>query len=105
MGTGCIYKLAQNPNTQTENIKVILTQVEETGMTKLNLRKKQIFQTQFSETSFMELTTPRSGTHIKWRRGDLIGEGAYAKVYQCLNIVTGELLALKTFYVKFTIDK
>ncbi|OMJ91662.1 hypothetical protein SteCoe_5689 [Stentor coeruleus] len=94
MGTGCIYKIGHNPNTQTEGINL-----EKTNVIKLNLRKKQIFQTQFSEASFMELTTPRSGTHIKWRRGDLIGEGAYAKVYQCLNIITGELLALKTFYI------
>ncbi|OMJ80168.1 hypothetical protein SteCoe_19620 [Stentor coeruleus] len=34
--------------------------------------------------------------HIpKWKRGALIGEGAYGKVYECLNLVTGELHAVK----------
>lgn len=35
-----------------------------------------------------------SGRPIKWQRGDLIGEGTYAKVYQCLS-EGGELLAVK----------
>jgi mitogen-activated protein kinase kinase kinase ANP1 len=35
-------------------------------------------------------------THsIHWRKGNLIGEGAYGKVYECLNIETGEILAVK----------
>lgn len=49
----------------------------------------------------MELSTPRFGRYIKWRRGEIIGEGAYARVYQCLNIDTGELMAVKTFTVIF----
>ena len=32
----------------------------------------------------------------------MIGEGAYAKVYQCMNIETGELLAVKRY--KFSED-
>ena len=32
---------------------------------------------------------------IKWQKGDLIGEGTYAQVYQCLSD-DGELLAVKT---------
>lgn len=31
----------------------------------------------------------------RWKRGALIGEGAYGKVYECLNLVTGELHAVK----------
>ncbi|OMJ83987.1 hypothetical protein SteCoe_14973 [Stentor coeruleus] len=31
----------------------------------------------------------------KWKRGALIGEGAYGKVYECLNLETGELHAVK----------
>ena len=31
----------------------------------------------------------------KWKRGALIGVGAYGKVYECLNLETGELHAVK----------
>ncbi|OMJ74018.1 hypothetical protein SteCoe_27173 [Stentor coeruleus] len=31
----------------------------------------------------------------KWKRGALIGEGAYSKVYECLNLETGELHVVK----------
>jgi len=36
---------------------------------------------------------------IKWRRGELIGEGAYARVYQAINVETGELVAIKHFKI------
>lgn len=49
----------------------------------------------------MQLSTPRFGRHIRWRRGDIVGEGAYARVYQCLNVDTGELMAVKSFIVLF----
>jgi mitogen-activated protein kinase kinase kinase ANP1 len=31
----------------------------------------------------------------RWKKGALIGEGAYGKVYECLNLETGELHAVK----------
>ena len=65
-------------------------------------KKSQIFSTDISESSFVELSTPRSGKVIKWRRGDMIGEGAYAKVFQCINLSNGELLAVKHFTVLST---
>jgi serine/threonine protein kinase len=34
---------------------------------------------------------------IRWRRGDLIGQGMFGRVYQALNLDTGELLAVKTY--------
>lgn len=34
---------------------------------------------------------------IRWKRGDLIGQGMFGKVYQALNLDTGELLAVKTY--------
>jgi mitogen-activated protein kinase kinase kinase ANP1 len=34
---------------------------------------------------------------ILWKRGDIIGQGVYGKVYQAMNIDTGELLAVKTY--------
>lgn len=64
-------------------------------------KKSQIFSTDISESSFAELSTPRNGRLTKWRRGELIGEGAYAKVYQCINLSNGELLAVKHFTVRF----
>ncbi|CAG9324782.1 unnamed protein product [Blepharisma stoltei] len=36
---------------------------------------------------------------IRWRKGDLIGEGSYAKVYQCINLDSGEIFAIKS--IKF----
>lgn len=39
---------------------------------------------------------------IKWKKGEFIGEGEYSKVFQCMNIETGELVAVKQFYVIFT---
>ena len=36
--------------------------------------------------------TPRI---IKWKKGSLIGQGVFGKVYQALNIDSGELLAVK----------
>jgi serine/threonine protein kinase len=32
---------------------------------------------------------------VHYRLGNLIGEGAYGKVYECLNVETGEILAVK----------
>uniref|UniRef100_A0A4W5M5K1 Mitogen-activated protein kinase kinase kinase 4 n=1 Tax=Hucho hucho TaxID=62062 RepID=A0A4W5M5K1_9TELE len=32
---------------------------------------------------------------FKWQRGNKIGEGQYGKVYTCINVDTGELLAMK----------
>ncbi|KAJ8396075.1 hypothetical protein AAFF_G00026070 [Aldrovandia affinis] len=32
---------------------------------------------------------------FKWQRGNNIGEGQYGKVYTCINVDTGELLAMK----------
>lgn len=34
---------------------------------------------------------------VKWKLGDQIGKGTYAHVFQCLNVETGELLAVKRF--------
>jgi len=44
-------------------------------------------------------TSPRAAAHkpFRWKKGDLIGEGAYAKVYQCMNIENGELYAIKRY--------
>jgi len=32
---------------------------------------------------------------FKWQRGNKIGEGQFGKVYACVNLDTGELMAVK----------
>ena len=95
MGTGCTktdHALEMNqrriisPTIQNKSIKL-----------DIDTRRSIIFPSEQLEFSFNELTTPRSGIHIKWKLGSLIGEGAYAKVYQCMNLETGELMAVKHF--------
>ena len=46
---------------------------------------------------------PPEPSPIHWKQGNLIGEGAYGKVYECLNIETGEILAVK--HVELSGDK
>jgi mitogen-activated protein kinase kinase kinase ANP1 len=69
------------------------------SLEELRQRRQLIFTTEESEISFMNLSTPNTGRAIRYRQGDLIGEGAYAKVFQCLNLQTGELMAVKHFTV------
>lgn len=40
-----------------------------------------------------------------WKRGELIGQGAYGKVYECLNLDTGELHAVKYIEMLGTPDQ
>ncbi|OMJ85293.1 hypothetical protein SteCoe_13384 [Stentor coeruleus] len=96
MGSACQSKAAVNA--EKPDFGVILrsssTNLREE---QLKIRKNLMFHADGSENTFMDLSTPRSGRTIRWKRGDLIGEGAYAKVYQCMNIKNGELLAVKHF--------
>jgi hypothetical protein len=62
-------------------------------------RKHIIFPSEDGEHKFFELTSPKSGKSISWRKGDLIGQGAFAKVFQCINLKSGELMAVKSFTV------
>ena len=36
---------------------------------------------------------------VRWERGELIGRGAYGKVYKGRNLDTGQTLAIKTVLV------
>jgi hypothetical protein len=100
MGSGCINKVsvkAEDPDNRPETIKP--RQLTNKSLEHIRKKKGQLFNTDASESIFVQLSTPRSGKLTKWRRGELIGEGAYAKVYQCINLDTGELLAVKHFIV------
>jgi serine/threonine protein kinase len=55
-----------------------------------------------NDISMTEVCTQVFVPTLKWKKGDLIGEGAYAKVYQGMNIETGELIAIKRY--KFSDD-
>ena len=55
-----------------------------------------------------EPRTPHSSREhslIRWKRGDLIGQGAYGQVYECLDIEGGKLYALKHIALSGQPDK
>jgi mitogen-activated protein kinase kinase kinase ANP1 len=64
--------------------------------------KVSLIRTQYIK-EFNDLTINESFAQpfdpILWQRGDLIGEGVFGKVYQGMNLNTGELLAIKTYQV------
>jgi serine/threonine protein kinase len=73
----------------------------------------QKLQTQSNETSSLQptdqnepappLEKPEEAKRFNWKRGELIGEGAYGKVYECLNVDTGEIMVDK--HVKLSGDR
>lgn len=98
MGSGCSNKSAldiQHPEFE----EILRSRSIKLKDEQLRIRRTLIFNTSVSEDSFLNLSTPRSGVAIKWKRGDLIGKGAYAEVFQCMNLKTGELMAVKHFTV------
>mmetsp|Transcript_24374 Transcript_24374/g.43298 ORF Transcript_24374/g.43298 Transcript_24374/m.43298 type:complete len:375 (+) Transcript_24374:88-1212(+) len=64
-------------------------------------RRNLALLSEATDTSFIEISSPR-GRAIRWKRGEKLGEGAYATVYQCMNVETGKLYAVKHF--KFSED-
>jgi len=51
--------------------------------------------------TFQQKIEPKAKKGIKWKRGELIGRGAYGKVYQGLDLNTGKIIAIKTVIVFF----
>lgn len=50
-------------------------------------------------TSSSSSLDEKPSSPLKWIKGDVIGEGTFGKVYKGLNQSTGELLAIKQFYL------
>lgn len=99
MGHGCVSKSSAKIIDEGYRSNEAISQTPNSAQDIIRRKKSQLFLTDDSESTFVELSTPRSGRQVKWKRGELIGEGAYAKVYQCMNVETGELLAVKHFKV------
>lgn len=101
MGNGCCNaktaRVERTPSGKSQ--RPVIVNKQPSGRPNVSVFKPYIFLSEESQTTFAELSSPRSGTLIKWQRGELVGKGAYAKVYKCLNINTGELMAVKHFTV------
>lgn len=61
----------------------------------------------FTKSSIQALPPPRvvgkvkkeeTGSQIRWRKGELIGCGAFGRVYMGMNLDSGELLAVKQVF-------
>jgi hypothetical protein len=96
MGSGCSANSSISAKNPDLNIKNTSLSKSKDHIDKV---RSLIFNNEESLSDFNNLISPRSGNLIKWKRGELIGQGSYAKVYQCINISNGELLAVKSFYV------
>lgn len=97
MGSACVTKAAVDAGSPDQ--QRMQSRSPEMKEEYLRVRKSLIFHKENLESTFLDLSSPRKGKIIKWRRGDLLGQGAYAKVYQCINLSNGELLAVKNFVV------
>jgi hypothetical protein len=100
MGSGCsAHSSIHVKNPQANISKVPSHRRKPMSDELIKKRKNIIFPSEEGEHRFIELTSPKSGKVVNWRKGELIGEGAFAKVYQCINMKTGELMAVKSFTV------
>ncbi|XP_028770819.1 mitogen-activated protein kinase kinase kinase NPK1 isoform X2 [Neltuma alba] len=59
------------------------------------IRKSRVFSKPFPASSPLPPITKESSLMIRWRKGELIGCGAFGRVYMGMNLDSGELLAVK----------
>ena len=50
-------------------------------------------------SSIYKMTRERGFPAIRWKKGELIGPGAYGRVYMAMNLDFGELLAVKELII------
>lgn len=67
-----------------------------------SIRKSRIGLFAKSPAAIRALPPPRKDESppIRWRRGELIGCGAFGRVYMGMNLDSGELLAVKQVFVR-----
>ncbi|KAF7686951.1 mitogen-activated protein kinase kinase kinase 4 isoform X1 [Silurus meridionalis] len=92
----CLAKVdtaaCQNP---IETVHVAIRSFEEKRYAALRQRNVigQVCSTPKSYDNIMHVGLRK--VTFKWQRGNKIGEGQYGKVYTCINVDTGELMAMK----------
>uniref|UniRef100_A0A3B3CWC9 Mitogen-activated protein kinase kinase kinase 4 n=1 Tax=Oryzias melastigma TaxID=30732 RepID=A0A3B3CWC9_ORYME len=82
----------QNP---MESVRCSIRKFEEKRYTMMKQRNiiGQVCHTPKSFDNVMHVGLRK--VTFKWQRGNKIGEGQYGKVYTCINVDTGELMAMK----------
>lgn len=100
MGTGCsTYRSVHvHAPTPSRDKSVEVAKCNEISEEK-KVERRIKFENESNELSFIEIASPRNGVVIKWRKGDIIGEGAFATVFQCIDLIGGRLMAVKSFKV------
>mmetsp|Transcript_34240 Transcript_34240/g.59928 ORF Transcript_34240/g.59928 Transcript_34240/m.59928 type:complete len:370 (+) Transcript_34240:101-1210(+) len=99
MGNGCFSRKAIHNQVNT-HAQVVLP--ESSDLQRLPRRNLALLS-EATDASFIEMSSPRAGSKlIRWKKGEKLGEGAYAEVFQCMNVETGNLFAVKHF--KFSED-
>ncbi|XP_038877020.1 mitogen-activated protein kinase kinase kinase NPK1-like isoform X2 [Benincasa hispida] len=60
-----------------------------------SIRKSRVFSRHYSPSSALPPIPKDTDPPIRWRKGELIGCGAFGRVYMGMNLGSGELLAVK----------
>ena len=60
-----------------------------------SIRKSRVFSRHSPSSSALPPIPKETDPPIRWRKGELIGCGAFGRVYMGMNLGSGELLAVK----------
>lgn len=100
MGTGCSTYRSLHVHVPTPSRDRNLEVAKSKGISEEKRSERRLkFEIESNELSFIEIASPRNGVVIKWRKGEVIGEGTFATVFQCIDLVSGRLMAVKSFKV------